>query len=193
MQINVSFDSQTLQNAPAGYFTAINYVVNLFDTTFTNNVTVNIEADWGEGDGLDELRLEAFESMARLTEQDIEGHVSLDTGSANVSKNHGTFALRVRGDSMIGAHILDGDVVILEVTDFGKGIPEERLQQLRQVSAQTGVGLAGMRERLHELNGKLEIESDARGTCMRATVPLYAMSHPDPMEVCGTMSASAQA
>jgi repressor LexA len=52
--------------------------------------------------------------MSALTEQDIEGHVSLDTRSANVSKNHGTFALRVRGDSMIGAHILDGDVVILE-------------------------------------------------------------------------------
>jgi repressor LexA len=52
--------------------------------------------------------------MSALTEQDIEGHVSLDTRSANVSKNHGTFALRVRGDSMIGAHILDGDIVILE-------------------------------------------------------------------------------
>ena len=52
--------------------------------------------------------------MATLTEQDIEGHVSLDAHSANVSKNHGTFALRVRGDSMIGAHILDGDLVILE-------------------------------------------------------------------------------
>jgi repressor LexA len=52
--------------------------------------------------------------MSALTEQNIEGHVSLDTHSANVSKNHGTFALRVRGDSMIGAHILDGDVVILE-------------------------------------------------------------------------------
>jgi len=52
--------------------------------------------------------------MSALTEQDIEGHVSLDTHSANVSKNHGTFALRVRGDSMIGAHILDGDIVILE-------------------------------------------------------------------------------
>jgi repressor LexA len=52
--------------------------------------------------------------MAALTEQDIEGHVSLDTHSANVSKNRGTFALRVRGDSMIGAHIVDGDVVILE-------------------------------------------------------------------------------
>jgi repressor LexA len=52
--------------------------------------------------------------MSALTEQSIEGHVSLDKRSANVSKNRGTFALRVRGDSMIGAHIVDGDVVILE-------------------------------------------------------------------------------
>lgn len=52
--------------------------------------------------------------MATLTEQNIEGHVSLDTGSVNASKNGRTFALRVRGDSMIDAHILDGDLVILE-------------------------------------------------------------------------------
>jgi len=52
--------------------------------------------------------------MATLTEQSAEGHVSLDTGSVNASKNAKTFALRVRGDSMIEAHILDGDIVILE-------------------------------------------------------------------------------
>jgi len=52
--------------------------------------------------------------MSALTEQTIEGHVSLDARMANVSKNRGTFALRVRGDSMIGAHILDGDIVIME-------------------------------------------------------------------------------
>jgi repressor LexA len=52
--------------------------------------------------------------MATLTEQTIEGHVSLDTHSVNASKNGRTFALRVRGDSMIDAHILDGDIVILE-------------------------------------------------------------------------------
>lgn len=52
--------------------------------------------------------------MATLTDQAIEGHVSLDARSANVSKNGRTFALRVRGDSMIDAHILDGDLVILE-------------------------------------------------------------------------------
>src|SRR5213079_153589 len=33
---------------------------------------------------------------------------------ANVLKNRGIFALRVRGDSMIDAHIIDGDIVILE-------------------------------------------------------------------------------
>lgn len=54
--------------------------------------------------------------MATLTEQTIEGHVSLDARSANVTKNRGTFALRVEGDSMNGAHIIDGDVVILEAT-----------------------------------------------------------------------------
>src|ERR1700758_1459363 len=40
--------------------------------------------------------------MSALTEQTIEGHVSLDTRSANVLKNRGTFALRVRSDSMFG-------------------------------------------------------------------------------------------
>jgi signal transduction histidine kinase len=62
--------------------------------------------------------------------------------------------------------------VILEIRDFGKGIPEDRLRLLHGVTAETGVGLAGMRERLHEFNGRLDVESDARGTCMRATVPL---------------------
>jgi signal transduction histidine kinase len=46
------------------------------------------------------------------------------------------------------------------------------LVRLRETSAETGVGLAGMRERLHELNGKLEIESEGHGTTMRATVPV---------------------
>ncbi len=52
--------------------------------------------------------------MATLTEQVVEGHVSLDRHSLNASKNGRTFALRVRGDSMIDAHIVDGDIVILE-------------------------------------------------------------------------------
>ena len=62
--------------------------------------------------------------------------------------------------------------VTLEIRDHGRGIPTERLNRLREASSETGVGLAGMRERLNELNGKLEIESDAHGTSLRAIVPL---------------------
>src|SRR3979409_20654 len=62
--------------------------------------------------------------MATLTEQTIEGHISLDTGSVNASRNGRTFALRVRGDSMIAAAILGGGIVILEVRTAGRN--EER-------------------------------------------------------------------
>jgi two-component system, NarL family, sensor kinase len=85
----------------------------------------------------------------------------------------------------------EGDAVILEIRDFGKGIPEERLRLIHGVSAETGVGLAGMRERLHELNGSLEIESNARGTSMRATVPLAMMTLSVPLETRGLGCASA--
>lgn len=52
--------------------------------------------------------------MSTLAEQDVEGHVTLDFENLNSAQNAATFALRVRGDSMIDAHILDGDIVILE-------------------------------------------------------------------------------
>ena len=64
--------------------------------------------------------------------------------------------------------------VILEIRDDGCGIEGERLVRLRETSAETGVGLAGMRERMYELNGTLEMESEGRGTTIRAVVPLRA-------------------
>ena len=64
--------------------------------------------------------------------------------------------------------------IVLEIRDDGSGIPAERLARLRETAAETGVGLAGMRERMNELNGQLEIESDGHGTTMRAIVPRSA-------------------
>jgi signal transduction histidine kinase len=61
--------------------------------------------------------------------------------------------------------------IVLEIRDDGCGIPAERLNRLREASAETGVGLAGMRERMKELNGKLDIESNGYGTTVRAIVP----------------------
>jgi len=52
--------------------------------------------------------------FAEPREQDPEGCVSVDINSINYKPTKYAFALRVRGESMIGRHILDGDFVILE-------------------------------------------------------------------------------
>jgi signal transduction histidine kinase len=63
--------------------------------------------------------------------------------------------------------------VILEVRDYGRGIPEKRLSQMSRLLQNSGVGLAGMRERLNELRGGLEIETADPGTRVRAIIPLF--------------------
>ncbi len=47
-------------------------------------------------------------------EQEAEGCISVDIESVGIRTTSRTFALRIRGDSMIGRHIVDGDVVIIE-------------------------------------------------------------------------------
>jgi signal transduction histidine kinase len=64
----------------------------------------------------------------------------------------------------------DGANVVLAVRDYGTGISPETLEQFR-ASGGTGVGLAGMRERIHEVGGSLDIDSSGKGTCVTATLP----------------------
>jgi repressor LexA len=52
--------------------------------------------------------------MASEVEQEKEGCISIDIGTLGIPRSARTFALRVRGDSMIDAHICHGDTVILE-------------------------------------------------------------------------------
>lgn len=49
-------------------------------------------------------------------DEDIEGYVEL--GKADSSK--GDYFLRVKGDSMEGSHIYDGDLIYVEATDYVK-------------------------------------------------------------------------
>ena len=52
--------------------------------------------------------------MAEAMEEEKEGCISIDIASLGIPRNSRTFALKVRGESMIDAHICDGDTVILE-------------------------------------------------------------------------------
>ena len=47
MNLNITYDQNTLNSAPAAFFSAVNYVVSAFDANFTNNVTVNIKIGYG--------------------------------------------------------------------------------------------------------------------------------------------------
>ena len=63
------------------------------------------------------------------------------------------------------------DHVLLEVKDFGKGIPEELLSSFHTKGMSSGVGLTGMRERVRELGGQLDIQSHSAGTLIAVTLP----------------------
>ena len=52
--------------------------------------------------------------LPQAREQDAEGCVTVDVESIGFKPTRNTFALRVTGDSMIGRHILNGDIVVLE-------------------------------------------------------------------------------
>ncbi len=68
--------------------------------------------------------------------------------------------------------VLDTDRVKLEVRDEGRGIPSETLKKFHAGGVGLGVGVAGMRERVRQLGGRLDLESNGSGTVVRATLPL---------------------
>lgn len=72
--------------------------------------------------------------------------------------------------------VRDAGHLTLEVSDNGGGIPPERLARIREAADHSGVGVAGMRERVREMRGEFEIRSDSRGTTVSVRVPLIVSS-----------------
>jgi two-component system NarL family sensor kinase len=62
----------------------------------------------------------------------------------------------------------------LEVSDQGRGFSSRKLEKERPDSSRLGVGILGMRERMRQLGGRLEIRSNSSGTTVRVALPLEA-------------------
>ena len=61
--------------------------------------------------------------------------------------------------------------VALTIQDNGRGLPAGVIENFDAGMA-SGVGLAGMRERLAEFGGELHVESSHSGTIIRASIPV---------------------
>jgi len=64
------------------------------------------------------------------------------------------------------------DLASLEIQDCGRGIPQEVMERFQRTGTGSGVGLAGIRERIKELGGDFRISSSSSGTRLVSTVPL---------------------
>ena len=70
----------------------------------------------------------------------------------------------------------DGEMVV-EISDKGKGIPPEKKEEM-STAGTPGVGIRGMRERLRQLGGTLEINSNPTGTVVAVHLPISEISSP---------------
>jgi len=96
----------------------------------------------------------------------------LQEALTNVHRHSGSSAVEVRV-------IADVSNVVLTVKDFGRGLSRDTLDRFWK-SGSVGVGLAGIRERLKELGGFLDIESNLDGTLLKATIPVSLSESSDP-------------
>ena len=68
--------------------------------------------------------------------------------------------------------------VLVEVQDQGTGISAEKLAMLTSIGT-PGVGIRGMRERVRQLGGDLNITSDSRGTVVAVRLPVLESPLPN--------------
>jgi signal transduction histidine kinase len=61
--------------------------------------------------------------------------------------------------------------IIMTLTDHGKGIPASVVENFKTSKSPAGVGLAGMRGRVADVDGKLELECNGLGTVLRVSIP----------------------
>jgi len=89
----------------------------------------------------------------------------LQEALTNVHRHSGSKVAHVRLSS-------EGETVVLEVRDKGRGIPAKLLEDSPNWVGAVGIGLRGMKERMRELGGALELVSTPKGTTVTATAPL---------------------
>jgi signal transduction histidine kinase len=141
----------------AGLSSALTWYIQGFSERSKIKVDLDISADFGR------LSRELETAIFRVVQEcltNIHRHSSSPTAKVRITHE-------------------DGHVRIL-VEDKGKGIPPEKRTQIAS-SGTPGVGVRGMRERLRQLGGEMEIQSEA-GKGTKITVQLPTSTAPPPAD-----------
>ena len=114
------------------------------------------------------IDLDVSESFGRLPE-DLELAVFriVQEALTNVHRHSGSKTATIRLSR-------DEGRVMLEIQDYGDGIPAEKLAAIK--AQRTGVGIAGMRERVRHLRGEMDIQSNASGALVSVILPVELQS-----------------
>ena len=115
----------------------------------------------------------------------IKINLELPKEFERLSRNLETAIFRVVQECLTNIHLHSGsptatirlhqssDKITLEIKDEGKGIAPEKLSKVNS-SGLSGLGLRGMRERIKDFQGDMEIISHEKGTQIKVSVPLGA-------------------
>ncbi len=110
--------------------------------------------------------LELPQTLERLP-RDLETTVFriLQEALTNVHRHAGSSTARVQ-------LTVAADNLGLLIQDQGKGIPRNKIEGSQNVGTRIGVGIRGMRERVRQFGGELQITPGNPGTCVEAIFPL---------------------
>jgi PAS domain S-box-containing protein len=130
----------------AGLASSLRWYVDGFSERSKINVDLDIPADFARLS--DDVELAIFRIVQECL-TNIHRHSGSTTAAIRILQENGH--LRV------------------EVQDNGTGIPKEKQRELVE-SSRGGVGFGGMRERVRQLGGTLDIQSNGNGTVVSATL-----------------------
>lgn len=128
----------------AGLVSALRWYVDGFSERSKIKVQLDIPADFGRLP--DEVEIAIFRIVQECL-TNIHRHSGSDSATIVLAK--------------------ENESLTVQVKDNGKGIPKEKQRDLLE-SGRAGIGFGGMRERLRQLHGSLDIQSEGRGTTVIA-------------------------
>jgi PAS domain S-box-containing protein len=132
-----------------GLASAVHWYAEGFEKRSGIKLEVSIDAD------IPRLPIDAETTLFRVVQESL----------TNVHRYSGSASAKIKVSK-------DAEEVRLEIIDYGHGTKSGTVRARLDGPAPLGVGIPGMRERLHQLGGGLTVDFAANGTRVTATLPI---------------------